>query len=102
MFSDQATLLFGGDNPVSTTITDSETEKVVYTISTSKTSDRKTVTKFQDAAGEFIASSEWQPGVEEDFLTISGVVSSVPYKSYFKKAMFKEYDIFICNYTSTQ
>jgi len=90
LFSDQATLLFGEDSPINTTITDSETEKVVYTVSTSKANDLGTVTTFKDTAGELIASSQWQPGVEEDLLTIFGVVSSVPYKSYFKKAMFKE------------
>lgn len=91
LFSDQATLLFSEDSPVNTTITDSETEKVVYTVSTSKTNELGTVTTFKNIAGELIASSQWQPGVEEDLLTIFGVVSSVPYKSYFKKAMFKEY-----------
>lgn len=88
LFSEESTLLLAQDNPSNTVITDSETGRMVYTIST-ETSNRRTFTYFRDAHGEVLASSEWQPGLDQDFITI-GKIKSVPFGSYFSKAMFRE------------
>ena len=88
VFSNENTLIFDIDNPWDTTITDSETGEIAYIVST-QTTNRRTHTRFQTADGEVLASSEWQPGVDEDLISM-GQMCSVPFRSYFKKTMFKE------------
>ena len=89
IFSDEKTLLLEPDSPLNTTISDSETCKTLYTISTQKTAiagKQKTVTRFQNADGEIIASSEWQMGAEEDVISILGHASALPFNAFFKKS----------------
>jgi len=81
-------LIFENDNPCSTTLTDGKTGRIAYTIYT-QISDGRTFTYFQNADGEVLASSEWQPGVDDDFISM-GEFSSVPFGSFFRKSMFKE------------
>lgn len=94
VFSDESTLLFDDDNPCSTTITDSETGKAVYIISI-ETVGHQTFTYFREVAGELLASSEWQPGTDEDFITL-GPLSSVPFRSYFKSSIFTKELVYNC------
>jgi hypothetical protein len=88
LFSNDTTLIFENDNPCSTTLTDGQTGRIAYTIYT-QISDGKTFTYFQNADGEVLASSEWQPGVDNDFISM-GQFSSVPFGSFFRKSIFKE------------
>jgi hypothetical protein len=88
VFSNESTLIFENDNPCNTVITDGETGRVAYTVFT-HAADQRTFTRFQNAHGEVLASSEWQPGVGEDLISM-GQWSSVPFGSYFKKSLFKE------------
>lgn len=83
------TLEFEPDNPCNTTITDSESGEVVYTVITQHT-DKKTVTRIRNAAGEVIASSEWRD-VRSDILTLGQAVP-VSSSAWLRKSMvpFKE------------
>ena len=95
MFSDEKTLLLEPDSPVNTIISDSETCKTLYTISTQKTAiagKQKTVTRFQNADGEIIASSEWQMAAEEDVISILGHASALPFNAFFKKSFLSFYE----------
>lgn len=88
-FSDEKTLLLEPDSPVNTTISDSETCKILYTINTQKkiiAGEQKTVTHFQNTDGEIIASSEWRMGAEEDVISILGHASALSFNAFFKKA----------------
>ena len=89
IFSDEKTLLLEPDSPVNTTISDSETCKILYTVSTQKMAiagEQKTVTRFQNTDGEIIASSEWRMGAEEDVISILGHASALSFNAFFKKA----------------
>jgi hypothetical protein len=92
--SDEITLIFENDNPCDTIITDSETGEIAYIIST-KTVDGKIFTYFEAVDREVLAFLEWQPGVDEDLISL-GQLSSVPFKSYFRKSMFKESVQLLC------
>jgi hypothetical protein len=83
------TLIFDPDNPCNTTITDSDTCKVVYKVVTEH--GKQTVTRVKNAAGETIASWEWRD-VRSDIITL-GDGTPVPTSAWLKKSLipFKEY-----------
>jgi len=80
----ETTLTLEPDNPCNTTIRDSESGKVVYTVATQHT-DKKTLTHIRNAAGDIIASSEWRD-VRSDILTL-GQAAPVSSNAWLRKSM---------------
>ncbi|RDB25873.1 hypothetical protein Hypma_006811 [Hypsizygus marmoreus] len=81
--SDIFNLVFEPDNPCNTTITDSETGKIVYQVATEH--GKETVTRVKNADGDTIASWEWRD-VRSDIITL-GNGTPTPVSSWLRKSL---------------
>ena len=82
-------LILQPDNPCNTTITDSDSGEILYTVTTTHP-EHKTITVIKNADGDTIASSEWRD-VQSDIITL-GNSKPVPSSTWLRKNMmpFKE------------
>jgi hypothetical protein len=89
--SEIATFILTPDNPCNTTITDSETEKILYIVETQH-DNKRTITRVRNSEGTTLASSEWRD-VQSDIITLGESGTPVSVSAWLKKSIvpFKEY-----------
>jgi hypothetical protein len=85
-----ATLVLNPDNPCNTTITNGETQEVLYTVVTEHENQR-TVTWVKNAVGMTVITSEWRD-VQSDLITLGEGGTPVPQSVWLRKSWipFKE------------